>query len=187
MHEVRRICDTHDVLLIFDEVMSGAGRTGTFLAADHWPDARPDLVVLAKGIAAGYTPMGAVLAPDKMVSAVADAGGFMNGFTYFSNPLSCAIGHAVLSEMVAQDLMTNASTQGVNLVAALNGLKAGSRLVGDVRGRGLLMAIELVDNPDTKARLPLDLNAPALFQKLAMARGLRSTAAEPAMAILETG
>ncbi len=79
---VREICTRHGVLLIYDEVMSGAGRTGAFLAADHWPDARPDLVTLAKGIAAGYTPMGAVLAPASMVEAVAEAGGFMHGHTY---------------------------------------------------------------------------------------------------------
>ena len=172
MAEVRRICDRHDVLLIHDEVMSGAGRTGRFLASDHFPDSRPDMVVLAKGIAAGYTPMGAVLASDKIVSAVSGAGGFMNGFTYFSNPLSCAVGFAVLVEMVEQDLIENAAARGVELAAALEGLKTRSRLVGDVRGLGLLMAIELVADQASKARLPLDLNAPALFQKLAMARGL---------------
>src|SRR5258708_15696766 len=83
---VREICDRHGVLLIYDEVMSGAGRTGTFLAADHWPAARPDLVTLAKGIAAGYTPMGAVLAPASMVEAVAEAGGFLHGPTHSTNP-----------------------------------------------------------------------------------------------------
>ena len=88
----RDICTRHGILLIYDEVMSGAGRTGTFLAADHWPEAKPDIVVLAKGIAAGYTPMGCVLAPNDIVRTVADAGGFMNAFTYYANPLSCAIG-----------------------------------------------------------------------------------------------
>lgn len=172
MQDVRRICDKYGVLLIHDEVMSGAGRTGTFLASDHWPGARPDIVILAKGIAAGYTPMGAVLAPDRIVSAVAAAGGFMNGFTYFSNPLSCAVGHAVLTELVEADLMANAAARGAELAAALEGLKARSRLVGDVRGRGLLLAIELVADQETKARLPLELNAPSLFQKLALQRGL---------------
>ena len=79
---VRDICDRHGVLLIYDEVMSGAGRTGSFLAADHWPDARPDLVTLAKGIAAGYTPLGMVLAPATMVDTVVASGGFMHGHTY---------------------------------------------------------------------------------------------------------
>ncbi len=170
--EVRRICDAYGVLLIHDEVMSGAGRTGMFLASEHWPGSRPDIVVLAKGIAAGYTPMGAILAPNKIVSAVADSGGFMNGFTYFSNPLSCAIGHAVLTEMVERDLITNAAERGEELFAALSALKAVSPIVGDVRGKGLLLAIELVADQETKERLPLELNAPALFQKIARDHGL---------------
>jgi adenosylmethionine-8-amino-7-oxononanoate aminotransferase len=105
---VRRICDRYGVLLIYDEVMSGAGRTGKFLAAEHWPAGRPDIVTLAKGIAAGYTPMGAVLAPAAMVEALAEAGGFLHGHTYAANPLSCAIGHAVVQEMVAGKMMENA-------------------------------------------------------------------------------
>jgi len=172
MTEVRRICDQFGVLLIHDEVMSGAGRTGTFLASDHWPGARPDIVVLAKGIAAGYTPMGAVLTSDKIVSTVAEAGGFMGGFTYFTNPLSCAVGHAVLTELVEQDLMANAAARGDELREGLEGLKSRSRLVGDVRGRGLLLAVELVADPDSRAPLPKAVNAPALFQKLALAHGL---------------
>src|SRR5260370_279789 len=97
--------------------MSGAGRTGTFLAAEHWPNCRPDLVTLAKGIAAGYTPMGAVLAPAEMVETIAESGGFLHGHTYASHPLSCAIGHAVVSEMPAQDLMANAQWMGAVLRA----------------------------------------------------------------------
>ena len=172
VNEVRRICDKYGVLLIHDEVMSGAGRTGTFLASDHWPGARADIVVLAKGIAAGYTPMGAILASDRIVSTVAGAGGFMNGFTYFSNPLSCAVGHAVLTEVVQRDLIANAAARGTELVASLEALKGQSRILGDVRGSGLLLAMELVADQESKARLPLELNAPALFQKLARANGL---------------
>ena len=110
------------MLLIFDEVMSGAGRTGSFLAANHWPAARPDLVTLAKGIAAGYTPMGAVLASDRMVEAVAQSGGFLHGHTYAANPLSCAVGHAVVSEMLEHDLMANAATMGALLRQRLEAL-----------------------------------------------------------------
>ena len=169
---VRDICTRHGVLLIFDEVMSGAGRTGKFLAADHWPDAKPDLIVLAKGIAAGYTPMGCVLAPNSIVKAVADSGGFMNGFTYFANPLSCAIGHAVLHEMVDQDLVANAAKRGAELKARLLEMAKSNRVIGDVRGLGLLLAVELVVDQDTKQQIPLELQAPALFQKIAMDMGL---------------
>ena len=169
---VRDICTRHGVLLIFDEVMSGAGRTGKFLAADHWPDSKPDIVVLAKGIAAGYTPMGCVLAPNSIVKAVADAGGFMNGFTYFANPLSCAIGHAVLLEMVDQDLITNAAKRGAQMKSRLEEMAKTNRVIGDVRGRGLLLAVELVRDQETKQQIPLEMQAPALFQKIAMDMGL---------------
>lgn len=169
---VRDICTRHGVLLIFDEVMSGAGRTGKFLAADHWPDAKPDIVVLAKGIAAGYTPMGCVLAPNTIVKAVADAGGFMNGFTYFANPLSCAIGHAVLQEMLDLDLITNAALRGAQMKARLTEMAKTNRVIGDVRGRGLLLAVELVRDPESKQQIPLYMQAPALFQKIAMEMGL---------------
>lgn len=169
---VRDICTRHGVLLIFDEVMSGAGRTGKFLAADHWPNAKPDIVVLAKGIAAGYTPMGCVLAPNSIVEAVADAGGFMNAFTYFANPLSCAIGHAVLQEMVDQDLTTNAAQRGAQMKSRLEEFARTNRIVGDVRGLGLLLAVELVSDQDTKRQIPLELQAPVLFQKIAMDMGL---------------
>ncbi len=169
---VRDICTRHGVLLIFDEVMSGAGRTGKFLAADHWPDAKPDMVILAKGIAAGYTPMGCVLAPDYLVRLVADAGGFMNGFTYFANPLSCAIGHAVLQEMVDHNLVANAKDRGEQMYVRLSEMAPSNRIIGDVRGRGLLLAVELVSDRETKRQLPLEVNAPALFQKIAMDMGL---------------
>lgn len=169
---VRDICTRHRVLLIFDEVMSGAGRTGKFLAADHWPDAKPDIVVLAKGIAAGYTPMGCVLAPNTIVKAVADAGGFMNGFTYFANPLSCAIGHAVLQEMVDQELVANAAKRGAQMKTRLLEMAQSNRVMGDVRGRGLLLAVELVSDQETKQQIPLEMQAPALFQKIAMEMGL---------------
>lgn len=169
---VREICRRHGVLLIYDEVMSGAGRTGKFLAADHWPEGRPDLVLLAKGIAAGYTPMGAVLAPDSMVETLAAAGGFNHGHTYFANPLSCAIGHAVVTEMLERDLISNAARMGARLRARLDAIQARSAIIGDVRGKGLLMAFEIVADKATKAMLPLPLMAPYRLAELAMERGL---------------
>src|SRR5262249_6462622 len=132
---VREICDRHGVLLIFDEVMSGAGRTGKFLAAEHWPAGRPDMVTLAKGIAAGYTPMGAVLAPTAMVEAVAEAGGFLHGHTYAANPLSCAVGVAVVREMVEQKMMANAERMGARMWQRLAELQKTSAILGDIRGK----------------------------------------------------
>ncbi|MGE4324748.1 MAG: aspartate aminotransferase family protein, partial [Pseudodonghicola sp.] len=95
MEAVREICDRHGVLLIMDEVMTGAGRTGRFLGCEHW-GVRPDIVVMSKGLGAGYVPFGAMVADSRLVEPVLDAGGFAHGFTYAGNPLACATGLAVL-------------------------------------------------------------------------------------------
>ncbi len=158
---VRRICDRHGVLLIYDEIMSGAGRTGRFLAAHHWPAARPDIVTLAKGLAAGYTPLGCVLVPERIVDAVAGSGGFVHGHTYFTNPLSCAVAHAVMDEVERLDLVARARERGESLRRRLDALAQRSPLVGDVRGLGLLAAIELVADKGTRRALPAAFNAPA--------------------------
>ncbi|MCG6113971.1 MAG: aspartate aminotransferase family protein [Mesorhizobium sp.] len=169
---VREICDRHGVLLIYDEVMSGAGRTGTFLAADHWPDARPDMVTLAKGIAAGYTPLGMMLASAEMVDTVARSGGFMHGHTYTANPLSCAVGLAVVEEMLAHDLMANARDMGALLRQRLRALMGSSSVIGDVRGLGLLNAVEIVSDRETKAIFPSETHAVERIIALALERGL---------------
>ncbi|MFA7505647.1 MAG: aminotransferase class III-fold pyridoxal phosphate-dependent enzyme [Burkholderiaceae bacterium] len=169
---VREICSRHGVLLVFDEVMSGAGRTGEFLAAHHWPDARPDIVTLAKGIGAGYTPLGAVLASRGMVDALAEAGGFMHGFTYASNPLSCAIGHAVVAETAERGLIPNAAAMGGRLRERLLEVQKDSAIMGDIRGKGLLMAIEIVADRETRAIFPAQTQAIARIVELGMERGL---------------
>ncbi len=157
---VREICDRHGVLLVYDEVMSGAGRTGAFLAAHHW-DVRPDIVTLAKGLAGGYTPLGAMLVPDRIVDAIASSGGFVHGHTYFTNPLSCAVANAVVDEVVARDLIRRAAEMGEVLMNRLGKIAARSPIVGDVRGKGLLTAIEIVADKATKRQLPAEFNAPA--------------------------
>ncbi|WP_375690033.1 aspartate aminotransferase family protein [Pseudooceanicola sp. LIPI14-2-Ac024] len=169
---VRDICTRHGVLLIFDEVMSGAGRTGRFLAADHWPEARPDMVTLAKGVAAGYTPLGMVLAPREMVDTVVQAGGFLHGHTYSANPLSCAVGHAVLEQVVERDLIGNAERMGQVLRGKLEALMAESPVVGDVRGIGLLQAIEIVSDKATRSIFPPGANAIGRIVELGLERGL---------------
>jgi len=169
---VRQICTRHGVKLIYDEVMSGAGRTGRFLAADHWPDARPDIAVLAKGLSAGYAPLGAALVSAEMVRVVAEAGGFMHGFTYNAHVMSCAVGAAVLREVEDADLVGNAARMGELLLGKLQALAAHSPLVGDIRGKGLLLAVELVADKHSKAMIPLEKVAPARVQQLALRHGL---------------
>lgn len=169
---VREICSRHGVLLIYDEVMSGAGRTGTFLSAAHWPDAQPDIVTLAKGISAGYAPLGVVLASRDMVDVLRDNGGFLHGHTYSANPLSCAVGHAVLSELVEHGLMENAARMGRLLRERLEELMQRSPHVGDVRGKGLLLAVEIVPRKGDGSRFPPDDMAINRVIDLARERGL---------------
>lgn len=169
---VREICDRHGVLMICDEIMSGAGRTGSFLASHQWGGVRPDLVTLAKGLAAGYTPFGALLAPDHIVKAVADSGGFVHGHTYFTNPLSCAVANAVVGEVERLDLMTQARLRGEQLMQRLQGIAERSPIVGQVRGLGLLTAIEIVADKATKQALPASFNAPARLTEHGLAHGI---------------
>jgi adenosylmethionine-8-amino-7-oxononanoate aminotransferase len=170
--EVRRICDRHGVLLIYDEIISGAGRTGRFLAAHHWPEARPDLVVLAKGIGSGYYPLGAFLAPASMVEVVASRGGFHYGHTHKGSPLGCAVGLAVLEETVDRGLIARAEATGAYLRQRLSALMPEIPILGDVRGRGLLNAAEIVADQATKAMLPRDVDVIGDLKTIALGNGL---------------
>lgn len=155
---VRDICDEFGILLIMDEVMSGVGRTGAFLASDHW-SIRPDLVALSKGFGAGYAPLGAMIADEAMVETVLDAGGFAHGHTYAGNPMACSAGLAVLGEIDRLDMISNARTMSDVLMKGLTDLMERFPFIGDVRGKGLLTAFELVSDRETMAPLPKELNA----------------------------
>lgn len=168
---VREICDEFGVLLIYDEVMSGAGRTGRYLAAEHW-GIRPDIIALAKGLAAGYAPLGAMLADNRIIDPVLDAGGFQHGYTYAGNPLSCAAGLAVTQVILEQGLMEQATATGERLKRKLEGLMDDYPFIGDVRGKGLLLAFELVESRETMDPLPAGMNAYARLVELAYERGL---------------
>jgi adenosylmethionine-8-amino-7-oxononanoate aminotransferase len=170
--EVRRICDRFGVLLIYDEIISGAGRTGKFLAAHHWPLARPDLVVLAKGLGGGYFPIGAFLAPESMVAVVAEKPGFHYGHTYKGNPLGCAVALAVLRETLERGLAEQAASVGAYLRERLAGLMPEIPILGDVRGRGQLNAIEIVADRHTKTMLPRELDVVGDLKAIALAKGL---------------
>lgn len=168
---IREICDEFGILLIYDEVMSGAGRTGRFLAAEHW-GITPDIVALSKGFAAGYAPLGAMVARNGIVENILDAGGFAHGFTYAGNPLACSAGLAVLNEIGEQGLIGNAMDMGDILKARLEKLMEHFPFVGDVRGKGLMLAFELVSDRETMAPLPKELNAYNRLVEIAYERGL---------------
>jgi len=169
---IRETCSRHGILMIADEVMAGAGRTGKFLAARHTPDGMPDLIVLAKGIGAGYTPLGIMLAPASMVDQLAKMTGYPYGHTAAANPLSCAIGLAALEETLERDLIGNAERVGQYLQDRLWALADDVPVIGDVRGRGFLLATEVVANRDTKERFPQDISAPDMIRRHAFSHGL---------------
>lgn len=168
---IREICNEFDISLIYDEVMTGVGRTGKFLAAEHW-GIKPDIVTLSKGLAAGYAPLGAMLADSRLVEPVMDAGGFAHGFTYAGNPLACSAGLSVLEVIESQGLEQNASDMGVHLKNQLSALMQKFPFIGDVRGKGLLLAFELVSDRTTMTPLPRELNAHSRLVELAYERGL---------------
>ena len=171
MERIRKICDRHGVLLIHDEVMSGGGRTGRYFGSEHWA-AAPDLIAISKGLGAGYMPLGAMIAHRQIVETVLNAGGFAHGFTYAGNPLACAAGLAVIEEIESGGLMENAVGMGELLKRKLYGLMERFPFIGDVRGKGLLLAFELVSDRATMAPLPASFNAYEKLVNLAYEQGL---------------
>ncbi|MFT4040260.1 MAG: aminotransferase class III-fold pyridoxal phosphate-dependent enzyme [Thermomicrobiales bacterium] len=151
---IREICDQYDVLFIADEVMTGFGRTGKAWGLDHW-GVTPDLITCAKGISGGYAPLGAVLARPEFVGEIrARSGSFIVGHTASGNPLSTAIGVAVLQYILDHDLIGNAARVGGYLKAQLQAMAEYHDIIGDVRGEGLLLGIELVIDREQKTPFP---------------------------------
>lgn len=169
---VREICTKYGVALVFDEVLCGTGRTGKFLAAHNWPEALPDVVVMAKGLASGYSPLGATLFPSRMVDPLARKTGFSFSHTYSGNPVSCAAAIAVLDEYERQDIVANTAKMGAYLREGLEGLKTKHKSLGDVRGLGLCMAVEVVTDRTTKAIWPVEISPTDHFRIAGLEHGL---------------
>ena len=170
--QVRDICTRHGIALVFDEVLCGTGRTGKFLAAHNWPDALPDLVVMAKGLGSGYTPLGATLIPARMADRLAAGGGFAFFHTYSANPISCATAMAVLDEYERLDVLANTRAMGAYLGQQLDALKARSPVVGDVRGLGLVRGLEVVTDKASKSRFPAGVSPVDLLKLAGLRNGL---------------
>lgn len=157
IHRIHEICSRTGVHLVFDEILCGMGRTGKFLAAHHWPEALPDVVTMAKGLASGYSPLGAALFPASMVDELAGLSGFEFQYSYNANPISSVVGLAVLDEYERLDLVNKARGLGATLRRGLDDLKTRFPIVGDVRGMGMLLAVELVADQRTREPLPSEL------------------------------
>ena len=146
---VREICDTHGVLLILDEVMCGMGRTGTLFAHEQ-DGVSPDILCIAKGLGAGYQPIGAMMCTGEIYRAIEDGTGFFqHGHTYIGHPTACAAALTVFSKL-AGGLVDRVTPMGEKLEQALNEAFGQHPHVGDIRGRGLFRGIELVEDRDTK-------------------------------------
>jgi adenosylmethionine-8-amino-7-oxononanoate aminotransferase len=177
--EIQAICRRHDVLLILDEVITGFGRTGRWFGMEHW-DIHPDLVSLAKGISSGYLPLSASVISDRVYETLRDQMPpglpFMFGLTYNNHPACCAAGLANLDIVEGEGLVENARQVGTYLLERLGKSFGDSPIVGEVRGIGMLAAIELVRDRETKQPFPnlADAHwiAQQCFDRGLIARGL---------------
>jgi adenosylmethionine-8-amino-7-oxononanoate aminotransferase len=169
---IREICDKYGVLLIFDEVMCGMGRTGTMFAGEQ-EGARPDIVCVAKGLGAGIQPIGAMLTSGEIFDAIAAGSGyFQHGHTYMGHPTACAAGLAVVGEIEKHNLLANVREMGAQLGSGLKTRLSDVPQVGNVRGRGLFWGIELVADPETKSPFDPALAMAKRVKPAALSRGL---------------
>jgi adenosylmethionine-8-amino-7-oxononanoate aminotransferase len=154
---IAEICRKNGMLLIADEVMTGMGRTGKPFAAQHW-GLEPDMILVGKGVASGYAPLGAVLVSARVVAAFErGSGAFMHGFTYQAHPVCTAAGNAVLDYLESHKLFDRVIPAAENLRDALSPLQSHPH-VGDVRGLGLLLGVELVKDKATREPFPKERN-----------------------------
>lgn len=151
--------------------MTGFGRTGRWFGLDHW-DVRPDLLVAAKGATSGYWPFGFVAASDEIHATVTGAGAFVHGFTYSHGPVAAAVAGAVLAILEAEGLVEASAAKGERLLAGLRARLGDDPHVGEVRGRGLLVGVELVADRATRAPFPRSARITEAVVRAARDRGL---------------
>jgi adenosylmethionine-8-amino-7-oxononanoate aminotransferase len=171
--------EEHGFLICFDEVVTGIGRVGTWLAAHQLP-IDPDIVTVGKGLGAGHAPLGAVLCRQHVYDAI-DSGSreFDLGHTWDGAPLSSAVGLAVLDLIAERGLVEDVRERGPALLGNLESALSGSEIVGEVRGRGFLLGVELVDPRDGNSFLPVELDAASLVDDTALEHGLLVTSTHP--------
>lgn len=169
---IREICDRHGILLILDEVMCGMGRTGTLFACEQ-DGVRPDILCIAKGLGAGYQPLGAMLCSSEIYDTIAAGSGFFqHGHTYMGHPAAAACGKAVVSAILNRGLLPRVQQQGDKLAQRLTNAFGEHPHVGDLRGRGLFRGIELVEDRATKAPFDPSRGVAARIKKAAFAERL---------------
>lgn len=168
---IRDICNRYDVLFIADEVMTGFGRTGRWFAVEHW-DVVPDILVAAKGVSGGYAPLAVLTAHERVVGALREAQTpWVAGHTYAQNPVSAAAGLAVLDYIQRYNLVRAAQERGAQLLSGLSGLIGRHRILGDARGLGLLLGVELVQDRETRTPFPVELGVAYRFARACIEEG----------------
>ncbi|RLC55904.1 MAG: aspartate aminotransferase family protein, partial [Chloroflexi bacterium] len=169
---IREICDQYGVLLILDEVMCGMGRTGSLYACDQEGIA-PDIITIAKGLGAGYQPIGAMLCTDTIYSAIEQGSGFFqHGHTYIGHPVACAAAYAVLRAILDRGLLDRVQQQGDQLRQALQQRFGDHPHIGDIRGRGLFLGLEFVQDRESRSAFDPGLGFNKIFKKTALEAGL---------------
>ena len=169
---IREICDQYDILLILDEVMCGMGRTGTLFACEQ-DGVAPDIACIAKGLGAGYQPIGAMLCSAQIYKTIEDGTGFFqHGHTYNGHPTACAAGLAVVSAILDRGLLPRVRAQGEKLAHRLADRFGQHPHIGDLRGRGLFHGIEIVADRETKAPFDPSRGIAGRIKKAAFAEGL---------------
>ena len=164
--------EKHGFVVCFDEIVTGMGRVGGWLAAHQLP-IEPDIVTIGKGLGAGYTPLAAILCREHIYDALAEGSAeFDLGHTWDGAPLPCAVGLAVLDYIVRHKLVDRVRERGPRLREQLQAALKGSRIVGEVRGRGFLLGVELVDPRDGTSFLPHELDAATIVDDIAFELGL---------------
>ncbi|WP_421859185.1 aspartate aminotransferase family protein [Oricola sp.] len=169
---VRQICDQYGILLILDEVMCGMGRTGTLFACEQ-EGIEPDIITIAKGLGAGYQPIGAMLCSAEIYDTIAGGSGFFqHGHTYIGHPTACAAGLAVVEKLTGSGLVARSARMGERLQDALADAFGQHPHVGDIRGRGLFRALEIVEDRETKAPFDPKRAIHSRIKKAAVEAGL---------------
>ncbi len=169
---IKKICEDYDILFIADEVMTGCGRTGTMLACEQW-GISPDIVALGKGMGAGYAPIAAAIASEKVIEPIlAGAKVVMSGHTLSANPQACATALAVLDYLEQNNIIQEVESKGVFLQTQLEKLKPLFTFIGDIRGKGLLLGIEFVQQVVSKAPFPRNAQITQRIVALAKEKGL---------------
>jgi len=168
---IAQVCARHGVLLIADEVMTGFGRTGAWFGVDHW-GVRPDILVAAKGATSGYWPFGFAAASGEVHDTIRDGGGFTHGFTYSHQPVAAAVAGEVLRILEAESLVGASLVKGARLQGLLGERLDGHPAVGDIRGRGLLVGVELVRDRASREPYPRAVRLVERVVRIAREHGL---------------